>query len=326
MKESPKAFNFPVLRIGLCSLMFAALLVGTNNWTSVNVSANHPVLVEGNCDSPVPGTTIVNIGQCGDYDGDGRIGTAEDTDGADRIFGTLTAALGPGTGAAAGTGANNNGRITIVRSGRFAEFLLIGNQLAAYPGQGSATPGNVTIEAAPGVEANIDAVLQGDPAGGNTARQAGYGIVIYNNGTTPTTVVTLRNLVIRNWLRGIFSSGSTKINIDNCRIENNRDYGISLTDFGQVVISRSQIQGNGFRVPVSGPSTPGAGIGMEGFVQLRVVDSVIANNSGPGIINTTGGTQTGTASSLVLFKVVTAFNNPDITGGFTIAPNPNHTN
>ena len=326
MKESPKAFNFPVLRIGLCALMFAALMVGTSNWTSVNVSANHPVLVEGNCDSPVPGTTIVNIGQCGDYDGDGRIGTAEDTDGADRIFGTLTAALGPGTGAAAGTGANNNGRITIVRSGRFPEFLLIGNQLPAYPGQGSATPGNVTIEAAPGVEANIDAVLQGDPAGGNTARQAGYAIVIYNNGTTPTTVVTLRNLVIRNWLRGIFSSGSTKINIDGCRIENNRDYGISLTDNGQAVISRSQIQGNGFRVPVSGPSTPGAGIGLEGFVQLRVVDTVVANNAGPGIINTTGGTQMGIAANLVLYKVVTAFNTPDIMGGFTIAPNPNHTN
>jgi parallel beta-helix repeat protein len=306
--------------------MFAALLVGTSSWTSVNVSANHPVLVEGNCDSPVPGTTIVNIGQCGDYDGDGRIGTAEDTDGADRIFGTLKAALGPGTGAAAGTGANNNGRIMIVRSGRFAEFLLIGAQLPAYPDQGSATPGNVTIEAAPGVVANIDAVLQGDPAGGNTGRQAGYGLVIYNPGTTPTTVVTLRNLVIRNWLRGIFASGSTKINIDHCIIENNRDFGISLTDNGQVVISNSQIQGNGFRVPVSGPSTPGAGLGVEGFAQVRVVNTVIANNSGPGIINTTGPQQSGLAANVVLFKVVTAFNSPDTTGPFTIAPNPNHSN
>jgi parallel beta-helix repeat protein len=326
MKESPKAFNFPVLRIGLCSLLFVALVVATNNLTSVNVSANHPVLVEGNCDSPVPGTTIVNIGQCGDYDGDGRIGTAEDTDGADRIFGTLTAALGPGTGAAAGTGANNNGRITIVRSGRFAEFLLIGNQLAAYPNQGSATPGNVTIEAAPGVEANLDAVLQGDPSGGNTGRQAGYGIVIYNTGTTPTTVVTLRNLVIRNYLRGIFASGATKINIDNCRIENNRDYGIDLTDNGQTVISRSQIQGNGFRVPVSGPSTPGAGVGVEGFAQVRIVDTVIANNSGPGIINTTGGSGTGVAANVVLYKVVSAFNNPNTTGPFTIAPDHNYSN
>src|SRR6185503_15329024 len=90
----------------------AALLVG-----SKNASANHPVLVEGNCDSPVPGTTLVAPGTCGDFDGDGRIGTAEDTDGADRIFGTLNAALGPGTGAAAGTGANYNGTVLIVASG-----------------------------------------------------------------------------------------------------------------------------------------------------------------------------------------------------------------
>jgi parallel beta-helix repeat protein len=322
MKESRQAFKLPVLRIGLCSLAFVALLVGTNGWSTVNVSANHPVLVEGNCDSPVPGTTIVNIGQCGDYDGDGRIGTAEDTDGADRIFGTLKAALGPGTGAAAGTGANNNGRITIVRSGRFAESLLIGMTIPAFPDQGTATPGNVTIEAAPGVEANIDAVLQGDPAGGNTARQAGVGILIYNgSNTTPTTVVTLRNLVIRNFQEGIVSAGSTRINIDNCRIENNRDYGIHLTDFGQVVISNSQVQGNGFRIPVSGPSSPGAGIQLEDAVQLRVVNTVVSNNAGPGIQNSTA-----VAANLVLFKVVTAFNNPDILGFFTIAPNSNHTN
>jgi parallel beta-helix repeat protein len=288
----------------------------------VNVSANHPVLVEGNCDSPVPGTTIVTPGTCGDYDGDGRIGTAEDTDGADRIFGTLKAALGPGTGAAAGTGANNNGRITIVRSGRFAESLLIGMTVPAFPDQGTATPGNVTIEAAPGVEANLDAVLQGDPAGGNTARQAGVGILIFNgSNTTPTTVVTLRNLVIRNFQEGIVTAGSTRINIDNCRIENNRDYGIHLTDFGQVVISNSQIQSNGFRIPVSGPSSPGAGIRLEDAVQLRVVSSVISNNFGPGIINATGSQNT-----LVLFKVVSAFNNPDILGFFTVAPDHNYSN
>ncbi|HEX8636224.1 MAG TPA: right-handed parallel beta-helix repeat-containing protein [Pyrinomonadaceae bacterium] len=323
MKQSPRAFTFPgLLRAGLYAVALMALVAVSGSLSSVNVSANHPVLVEGNCDSPVPGTTIVTAGTCGDYDGDGRIGTAEDTDGADRIFGTLKAALGPGTGAAAGTGANNNGRITIVKSGRFAEFLLIGQTIPEYPDQGSANPGNVTIEAAPGVEANIDAVLQGDPAGGNTARQAGYGIVIYNgSNSTPTTVVTLRNLVIRNFARGIFSAGSTRINIDNCRIENNRDYGIYLTDFGQVVISRSQIQSNGFRIPVSGPSSPGGGIGMEDAVQLRVVDSVISNNSGPGIVNFTG-----SPTNLVLYKVVTAFNSTGVDGPFTIAPNPNYSN
>lgn len=48
--------------------------------------ANHPVLVDGNCDSPVPGTTLVTQNSCGDFDGDTRIGSAEDTDGADRIW------------------------------------------------------------------------------------------------------------------------------------------------------------------------------------------------------------------------------------------------
>ncbi|MDQ1613844.1 MAG: Right handed beta helix region [Pyrinomonadaceae bacterium] len=322
MKQSSRAFKLPGLRVGLCAVALLALVAVGGNLSTVNVSANHPVLVEGNCDSPVPGTTLVTAGTCGDFDGDGRIGTAEDTDGADRIFGTLKAALGPGTGAAAGTGANNNGRIIIVTSGRFAEQLLIGMTIPAFPDQGTATPGNVTIEAAHGVEADIDAVLQGDPAGGNTARQAGAGITIYNgSNNSPTTVVTLRNLVIRNFAEGVVTAGSTRVNIDNCRIENNRDYGLRLTDFGRVVISNSQIQGNGFRVPVSGPSNPGAGIATMQAVQLRVVDSVIANNFGPGISNGTAN-----AANVVLYKVTAAFNNPDFVGPITIAPNANFTN
>ena len=88
------------VRIGLMALLFAILFGGASTFRVQTTSANHPVLVEGNCDSPVPGTTIVEKGTCGDYDGDGRIGTAEDTDGADRIFGTLKAALGPGAGGA----------------------------------------------------------------------------------------------------------------------------------------------------------------------------------------------------------------------------------
>jgi parallel beta-helix repeat protein len=322
MKVAPKDFNFPVFRIGLSSLMFVALLAGTGSWGSVKVSANHPVLVEGNCDSPVPGTTTVTAGTCGDYDGDGRIGTAEDTDGADRIFGTLKAALGPGTGAAAGTGANNNGRVTIVTSGRFAESLLIGKTIPEYPDQGSENPGNVTLEAAPGVEANIDAVLQGDPAGGNTARQGGIGILIFNgSNSAPATIVTLRNLVIRNFREGIYTAGGARVNIDNCRIENNRDYGVHLTNSTRAVISNSQIQANGFRIPVSGASNPGAGISANNIVQLRIFNTVVSNNFGPGIINATGA-----ANNVVLYKVVAAFNNPDVSGGVTVAPDPNFTN
>ena len=75
MKKFPRSFStrkrcvvFSAMMIG--AFLFMSLLVGNN------VLANHPVLVEGNCDSPVPGTTLVAPGTCGDFDGDGRIGTA----------------------------------------------------------------------------------------------------------------------------------------------------------------------------------------------------------------------------------------------------------
>ena len=231
------------------------------------VSANHPVYVEGNCDSPVPGTTIVTTGTCGDFDGDGRIGTAEDTDGADRIFGTLAAALGPGTGAGAGTGANMNGTILIVKSGRFAESLVIGNTIGAPyvggcgdPTVGGCTPGNVTIEAAPGVVAEIDAVFQGDPAGGNPLRQGLTGIVIYYpDPAHADRVVTLRNLVIRNFNQGVGSFGFNNILVDNCRIENNRQAGITINGQHKLVVAKSVLQGNGRRIGAGVMNTPNPG-------------------------------------------------------------------
>jgi hypothetical protein len=300
-------------------LTAAVLLFGTSYVTSVNVSANHPVLVEGNCDSPVPGTTLVTpAGTCGDFDGDGRIGTAEDTDGADRIFGTIRAAMGPGTGAAAGTGANWNGNITIVKSGRFAEQIFIG-QSGFIPGEGTATPGNVTLQAAPGVEAIIDAVLQGDPAGGNTARQAGIGIYILYEGNN---VVTLRNLTVRNFAEGVAISLNAKVVIDNCRFENNQNHGVHSRDFTKLVMNNSTITGTGHRIPVSGPPSPGNGLTVDGGqnAQARLTDCVISHNFGAGIYSGFA------APNIVLYKVSTYFNNPDIAGTVTIAPDPNYSN
>ncbi|HEY1402629.1 MAG TPA: right-handed parallel beta-helix repeat-containing protein, partial [Pyrinomonadaceae bacterium] len=268
------------VRFGSMALLMAVLFGGVSMFHVQTTSANHPVLVEGNCDSPVPGTTIVSPGTCGDYDGDGRIGTAEDTDGADRIFGTLTAALGPGTGAAAGTGANQNGRITIVTSGRFAEVLLIGLPVSGLPG-GSMTPGNVTIEAAHGVEANIDAVLQGDPAGGNTLRQTQTAITV--NLPDATRVVTLRNLVIRNWSEGIRNAANGRLLIDNCRLENNFNFGVRTTEASVTVITNTHINGTGFRIPVTGTPTPGNGVQAEGGSQIRISDSTISHSFGTGI-------------------------------------------
>ncbi|HEV7376925.1 MAG TPA: right-handed parallel beta-helix repeat-containing protein [Pyrinomonadaceae bacterium] len=253
-------------------LMIAALL-GVSLMSTSPASANHPVLVEGNCDSPVPGTTIVSPNTCGDYDGDGRIGTAEDTDGADRIFGTLSAAIGPGTGAAAGTGANFNGSITIVRSGRFAEATQVVN-----PG------GNIEISAAPGVEAIIDAVLQGDPAGGNIDRQNGVAFLF----STPSDRrVILRNLTIRNWNEGIRATQAARISVIGCHIYNNRDFGIRATDSSRVAVYRSEINATGFRLGsgVTNTTQFGHGILFEANAGGTVAQSLIAGSLRNAILN-----------------------------------------
>ncbi|MDT4968954.1 MAG: Right handed beta helix region [Acidobacteriota bacterium] len=309
----------PIAFVFLAAMMVLALSSLSNR----RAEANHPVLLEGNCDSPVPSTTLVSPGTCGDFDGDGRIGTAEDTDGADRIFGTLNAAIGPGTGAAAGTGANYNGTILIVGSGRYAEQVLIGFPTAPFQG-GSINPGNVTIEAAPGVIANIDAVLQGDPAGGNTTRMDSTGIIInYANSTHSDRTVTLRNLGIRNWSQGVGIGGFGSVVVDNCRFENNRTAGLRSTSSVNLVITNSQFSNNGHRVAPSNVNTPNAGDGLwvESANGVRVFNSTFSNNAGAGIRN-----DTGSASKVKLFKVGTFLNGTDIVGPVTISADPNYSN
>ena len=278
MRNPSKCLKRGTRRLWLpCALALA--IAGVMLTSGNNASANHPVLVEGNCDSPVPGTTLLTaVGTCGDYDGDGRIGTAEDTDGVDRIFGTINAALGPGTGAAAGTGANLNGRIIIVASGRFAEQILI-QPTAATP-----NVGHVQIEAAPGVEANIDAVLQGDPAGGNTVRQNGIGILVDMPGNR---TVTLRNLTVRNFAEGLQSVGSSRVHIDNCRFDNNLNVGLRATTVSRLTINNSRITGTGFRIGGGVPTTTtlGHGVLFEVFSGGFIANTVFANSVGAGISN-----------------------------------------
>jgi parallel beta-helix repeat protein len=253
----------------------AAFLIALAAAASPLARANHPVLVEGNnAADGAPGTTAVTPRASGDYDGDGLVGTAEDTDNAaDRIFGTLGAALG-----LANAGANQNGRVTVVSTGRFGELLVI-----------TAANGNVTIEAAPGVEANLDAVISGDGAG-NTARQAASGIVI---DAPANRVVTLRNLVIRNFAVGIEIKGASRVHIDNCRIENNRDHGIKISDDAAVSITGSQVNGSGYRAgslgdttidPPTDTATPGNGITFEGDSTGLVANTVITGSLGTGIV------------------------------------------
>ena len=319
MKNNQHTCLFRAGRLAVFALLAGTLGAGAAFWGVPDAEANHPVLVEGTCDSPVPGTTIVEEGTCGDWDGDGRVGTAEDTDGADRIFGTLNAALGAGTGAAAGTGINHNGRITIVTSGRFAETLYIGQNLQGPTGPGVANPGNVTIEAAPGVEANIDAIFQGDPAGGNVTRTGGTGIQIVF--ASADRVTTLRNLVIRNWANGITTSLESRVHIDNCRLEGNLNYGIQVTSNSRVVISNTQITGTGRRTGIGASSipNPGTGILVQDTARAIIESSNISHSAGSGIDNITGN-----IGNVLVFKVGTYFNNPNINNNaVTVAPNPN---
>ena len=270
--------------------VFAVFLAAVFMLGPTSTLANHPVLVEGNClfapfghaPSPVP------AGTCGDYDGDGRIGINEDNDG-DRVFGTLTAALGS-------LGTNQNGMVTIVASGTFNESIVIS--------------GNITLQAANGVEASIDAVLQGDTAGANDVRQgigngtgAGlrsdfpgqFGIIV---SAANSRRVVIRNITIRNWgAGGIHIGGDSHVTIDNCRFEHNINYGIDAHDNARVTVTNSLVQSTGFRVnPTTGDfpnnhiGNPGHGISFRNTSSGIVSFTVITGNFAAGLINSGTGT------------------------------------
>lgn len=309
-----KQSSYSLAKLGAFSLI-AALVLGVGFFGTRPAEANHPVLVEGNCDSPVPGTTLVSPGTCGDFDGDGRIGTAEDTDGADRIFGTINAALGPGTGAAAGTGANQNGLVRIVASGRFAEAVFIGRAgiIVSPPAPaalGKRDPGHVTLEAAPGVHAIIDAVFQGDPAGGNGTRQNGPGIQIFYLPSEGDRRVTLRNLTIRNYNVGIEISGAG-VEVVDCHLENNLEYGIRTGGDSRLVVLNSEVVNTGFRIGTAS-AVPVVGQGIRiNQATAKLVNTSVSYSHGAGIHNNLA-----SATALTLYKVSTFFNN----GGNIVGP------
>lgn len=265
-------------------------------WMAPEVSANHPVLVEGNCNNPPAGNPgPVPPGTCGDYDGDGRIGTAEDMDG-DRVFGTINAANGP-------AGVSNNGTITIVTSGTFPEVVVLA--------------GNVTLEAAPGVNANVDAVLQGDAA--STARQGTRGILV---NALANRFVVIRNITSKNWTVGIQVEGNSNVLIENCRVENNINYGILVQDTAKVKIADTTVAATGFRLnPTTGdfPTTstpdPGVGIAFEGSSSGLICNTCVTGSYGAGIRNTTRAHGGGLGISSVNIQNVCVFNNqPDLDG------------
>lgn len=268
------------LAVSARSIMIAAAFVAAFTIGSVNVFANHPVLVEGNCNNPPAGNPAPPAGSpagtCGDFDGDGRIGTAEDTDG-DRVFGTIN-------GANSSAGINNNGTITIVTSGTFPETITL--------------TGNVTLQAAPGVDANIDAVLQGDPGSG--ARQNAPGIIV--NAPANRRVV-IRNISSRNWTSGVQIFGDSNVLIVNSRFEHNTNYGIEVDGNARVTISGCEVTANGFRqsavgdFPTTSTPNPGRGISFEEESTGTITNTIVSGNFAEGIFRVGGGKRVGQSNN-----------------------------
>ncbi|HTE20596.1 MAG TPA: right-handed parallel beta-helix repeat-containing protein [Armatimonadota bacterium] len=237
--------------------------------------ANHPVFLEGNNAANGPAnTSTVQPGTAGDYDGDGNVGVAEDTDNAtDRVFGTLTAAL-----LAANGGANANGHVIIVTSGRFAESVRIPNT----EGGQAMVNGVTVIEAAPGVQANIDAVVAGDP--GNAARQAGPGIVIDTTQTDRTVI--LRNLVIRNFTVGLQIGGNARVTVEKCRFDSNITANVVAGGNSRLTMTECSVNAAGQRFnPMPATANPGHGIVITGTARASIARSTISGNTASGVQN-----------------------------------------
>jgi parallel beta-helix repeat protein len=274
-----------LLRWFAAAALIASSLAGASLWRTPGVEANHPVLVEGELD----------------FDGDGLVGLAEDTDNdTDRVFGTINAALGAANG-----GANQNGRVVIVTSGRFREIVII-----------TAANGNVTLEAAPGVEANVDAVVAGSRSSqfpSTTPTQSSPGIVV---DAPSNRSVIIRNIVSRNWTDGIRILNNSRVTIDNCRLEGNVNNGIDVSGAARVSITNSQVNYTGFRAGAAGdfPSAanrpdPGIGIAFRDAATGAVANTTVTGSFASGIANFTEN------RFAVGVMTVTAFdNNPNFTG------------
>jgi hypothetical protein len=291
------------MRLSTTSLVVGFAVAAAIALGAYPAAANHPVLVEGNNASDGLSLTIVDPpGTGGDYDGDGNVGLAEDVDNAtDRIFGTIGAALLGANG-----GANANGSVTIVSSGRFPEQIVLPNTGA---GQG-AINGVTLLEAAPGVEAVIDAVLQGDP--GNAARQAGNGVVI--NTMDTDRVIVLRNLTIRNFQIGLQVMGNARVICENCRFDSNVVANVSVSGNASLTLVDCSVRAGGMRFnPTKAMPNPGDGVVFSGTAKGVISDCDISGNTAAGVRNT--------SSSVIRVTDSTLFDNvPNAVGRVVQTP------
>ena len=250
MMKTISTRNSHVRRAMLPALTAAALVPVALLLGAGNALANHTVLVEGEQD----------------FDGDGLLGTDEDGDG-DQVFGTLQAAV---------DGVGDNGRVMVVTSGRFFEQVTL---------QGA---GVTVLEAAPGVNAIVEAFNAGDTPENNNARQQAPGIVVDSDGSFP---LEIRNIVSRNWTDGIQINGSANVTIDNVRLDSNVNYGIHVQDRARVAVTNSQVNSSGFRrsgslgLTPGGeiPPAPGVGIAFEDSSSGFIADTTVAQSFSDGV-------------------------------------------
>lgn len=229
--------------------------------------ANHPVTVEGNCFGPGSGATATGLrtspvepGTCGDYDGDGLIGVAEDED-MDNNFGTINRGL---------AAVAQNGTVTIVASGTFPEAVRL------TPIEGA----SVTLEAAPGVRAAVDAVVQGQA--GTADRITKTGIFVKTCGVCRATV---RNITVRNFARGFAVAGYSRVLLNGVRADGNLHYGILAKSHARMTIQGAVVNASGFRKSADGVAVakPGIGISISDAARALISNTTISNSRRAGL-------------------------------------------
>lgn len=199
-------------------------------------------------------------GTCGDYDGDGLIGTAEDED-LDNNFGTINAGL---------EAVAQNGTVTIVSNGTFPEAVRL------TPVEGA----SVTLEAAPGVRASIDAVVQGQA--GNADRATQTGILVRG---CSECQVTVRNITARNFARGVAVRGRSQVLLFGIRAEGNLNYGIKAMDRARLTMRRAVVNATGYRKDAAGvaEAKPGIGVKISEAAKASIYHATVSNSRDAGI-------------------------------------------
>jgi hypothetical protein len=129
--------------------------------------------------------------------------------------------------------------------------------------------------------------------------------------------VVLRNLLFRNWAEGVRAVGNSRVFIDNCKFENNRDIAIRVTQEARVAVYQSSISDTGFRVAggVNNLPSPGNAIQFEGNSRGSVTKSSITGSFNLAINNLT--TNPVTYYEVVTFDNVSGAPSPAFAGPVT---------